>query len=68
LLQRRTVLDEAIARLAPVSPYGELIARFRCFRGIDTLTAAGVWVGVGDFERFRKPTLLFGYLGIVPSE
>jgi transposase len=68
LLQRRAVLDEAIARLAPQSPYGELIARLRCFRGIDTLTAAGVCVEVGDFERFRKPKLLSGYLGIVPAE
>jgi transposase len=55
LLQRRGVLDDAIARLAPGSPYGELIARFRCFRGIDTLTAAGICVEAGNFERFRKP-------------
>lgn len=68
LLQRRSTLDEAIARLAPQSPYASTIARLRCFRGIDTLTAAGLCVEIGDFARFRSPRLLFGYLGLVPSE
>jgi len=68
LLQRRSTTDEAIERLWPESPYAATIARLRSFRGIDTLTAAGLCVEVGDFHRFRKPRLLFGYLGIVPSE
>jgi transposase len=68
LLQRRSVLDEAIAELAPASPFGETIARLRCFRGIDTLTAAGLACEVGDFERFRAARFLCGYLGLVPSE
>ena len=45
-----------------------VIARLRCFRGIDTLTAAGVCAEVGHFRRFPSPTLLSGFLGIVPSE
>jgi Transposase IS116/IS110/IS902 family len=45
-----------------------VIARLRCFRGIDTLTAAGLCAEVGDFARFSKPTLLSGFLGVVPSE
>jgi transposase len=40
----------------------------RCFRGINTLTAAGLCAEVGSFERFAKPGLLSGFLGIVPSE
>jgi transposase len=68
LLQRRSVLDEAIARLAPQSPYAQTIARLRCFRGIDTLTAAGLCVEVGDFGRFRAGRHLIGYLGLAPSE
>ena len=67
-LQRRSTLDEAIARLAPQSPFAATIARLRCFRGIDTLTAAGLCVEVGDFERFRSPRFLTGYLGLAPSE
>jgi transposase len=45
-----------------------VIARLRCFRGIDTLSAAGLAAEVGDFGRFAKPALLSGFLGIVPSE
>lgn len=68
LLQRRSTLNEAIDELWPHSPHAEVIARLRAFRGVDTLTAAGLCVEVGDFARFRKPAQLFGYLGIVPSE
>jgi transposase len=39
----------------------------RCFRGIDTLTAAGLCAEIGDWQRFR-PKQLSGFLGIVPSE
>ena len=45
-----------------------MIARLRCFRGIDTLSAAGVCAEVGTFSRFPRPTLVSGFLGIVPSE
>lgn len=68
LLQRRSTLDEAIERLAPASPHAQVIARLRCFRGIDTLTAAGLCAEVGDFRRFAKPARLASFLGIVPSE
>jgi transposase len=68
LLQRRSTLESALAELAPASPYAKTIARLRCFRGIDTLTAAGLCAEVGDFARFRAPRLLASYLGIVPSE
>lgn len=68
LTQRRVTLDEAIGRLWPDSPHAETIARLRCFRGVDTLTAAGVCAEVGDFARFRKPKLVAGFLGITPSE
>ena len=45
-----------------------MIARLRCFRGIDTLTAAGLCAETGEFRRFPRPALLSGFLGIVPSE
>ena len=68
LSQRRSAAEAAIERLWPESPHAQTIARLRAFRGIDTLTAAGLCAEVGDFCRFAKPKLLAGYLGIVPSE
>jgi transposase len=68
LAQRRGVLDQTIEELVPESPFAELVARLRCFRGIDTLSAAGICAEVGNFARFRKPKLLAGHLGITPSE
>lgn len=68
LSERRSILDAAIAELAPESPHAQTIARLRCFRGIDTLSAAGLCAEVGDFDRFAHPRHLAGHLGIVPSE
>jgi len=36
--------------------------------GIDTLSAVGLAVEVGDFARFERATQLMSYLGLVPSE
>jgi transposase len=66
--QRAELLESSIAELAEGGPHSTTIARLRCFRGIDTLTAAGLCAEIGDFGRFAKPTLLAGYLGITPSE
>jgi len=68
LLGRRASLLEALERAVPESNHAEVIGRLRCFRGIDTLSAAGLAAEVGDFTRFLKPSLLSGFLGIVPSE
>ena len=62
-----TLIDALEAR-SPSSSHAPVVARLRCFRGIDTLTAAASAAEVGDFRRFPKPTLLSGFLGIVPSE
>jgi transposase len=68
LLGRRSTLERALAELAPHSPFAQDVDRFRCFRGIDTLSACGLAAEIGDFSRFRHPRQLSGYLGIVPSE
>jgi transposase len=68
LPQRCQSLEQALAELAPSSPFAGTIARLRCFRGIDTLSAAGISAEVGDFRRFAHPRLVSGYLGLVPSE
>lgn len=68
LVQRRGTLDTAIAELVADSPYAVTVPALRCFRGIDTLSAAGLCAEIGDFARFDHPRLLAGFLGIVPSE
>ena len=68
LVQRRKALIAALEEAVSASSRAETIGRLRCFRGIDTLTAAGLCAEVGSFERFERPALLSGFLGIVPSE
>lgn len=68
LVQRRRTLVALLEEAAPASSHAETVARLRCFRGINTLTAAGLCAEVGNFKRFAKPALLSGFLGIVPSE
>ena len=68
LAARRVTLDGEIGELVPQSSHAQTISRLRCFRGIDTLSAAGLCAEIGDFTRFTRPGQLAGYLGIVPSE
>ena len=68
LVIRRETLEVAIGELIPSSPWAQDVARLRCLRGIDTLSAVGLAVEIGDFHRFEQPKLLMSYLGLVPSE
>jgi transposase len=68
LAARRATLVETLERSAPDCSHAPTIARLRCFRGIETLTAAGVCAETGGFHRFPRPPLLSGFFGIVPSE
>jgi transposase len=68
LLVRRDTLERAIGELAATSPWAQTIARLRCLRGIDTLTAVGLCVEISDWHRFTKAGPLSSYLGLVPSE
>src|SRR5207245_886261 len=68
LAQRRRALIWVLEEAVPNSSHARVVERLRCFRGIDTLTAAGLCAEVGDFRRFAKPALLSGFLGVVPSE
>ena len=59
---RRGTLEATIAELAPASRWAGDIARLRCLRGIDTLSAVGLCAGVGDFARFERPAQLMSSL------
>lgn len=68
LEQRRGVTERAIEESWPESPWAETIARLRCLRGINSLTALGLCAEAGDLRRFDRPASLMAYFGIVPSE
>lgn len=69
LLQtRRGTLIGELELAIPESSHAAVIDRLRCFRGIDTLSSAGLSAEVGEWRRFPQPSLLSGFLGIVPSE
>lgn len=67
LMVRRETLLAALEDVIPDTRHAPTIAALRCFRGIDTLTAAGLCAEVGDWHRF-KPKQLSGFIGVVPSE
>ena len=68
LLARRDRLDELIAEQSLQGPWAPTVARLRCLRGVDTLTAVGLVAEIGDIGAFEHPKRLASYLGIVPSE
>ena len=67
LLARREVLDERLSRLALEGPWGPTVARLRCFRGIDTLSALALQLEVHDWERFARAPQLACWLGLTPA-
>jgi transposase len=68
LVVRRDAIERQMTALVPESPWAREIARLRCLRGIDTLSALGLCAEIGDFQRFDRPGQLMSYLGLVPSE
>jgi hypothetical protein len=60
---RREVLEERLSRLAQDDRLWPTVARLRCFRGIDTLTALTVHLELGgNWQRFSTPRKLAGWL------
>jgi transposase len=45
-----------------------VVEALQAMRGVAKLTAVTIVTEVGTFQRFRKPTELMGYTGLVPSE
>ena len=52
LVARKQALDERLSRLALEDGIWPTVARLRCFRGIDTLTALVLHLEVHDWQRF----------------
>src|SRR5216683_934495 len=64
---RIEALERAIRETAE-EPWRALVARLRCLRGIDTLTALALVTEIGDFDRFKTAEQLMAFVGLVPSE
>jgi transposase len=61
-------LERAIRETAEQEPWCGLVARLRCLRGIDTLTALALATEIGDFDRFKTAEEFMAFVGLVPSE
>jgi len=61
-------IEASILALAETEPYHASVARLRCFKGIDYLTALACVCEVGDYQRFPSAGSFMSYLGLVPSE
>ena len=66
-LARRDRLDAAITAMATDSEFTEVVTRLGCLRGVSTLTAFGLAVELGDWQRFDGCSI-GAYLGLVPTE
>ena len=56
LVHRRDQLEREIIALLPASPWATQVARLRCLRGIDTLTAAGLCAESATSNASRAPS------------
>jgi transposase len=66
-LARRDRLDAAIGVMAADSPFTPVVHRLGCLRGISTLTAFGLAVEIGDWQRLSGRSI-GAYLGMTPTE
>jgi transposase len=69
LLDRRIeALERSLDETAAQGPWAGLVARLRCLRGVDTLTALGIVCEIGDFTRFKTAEQFMAFVGLVPCE
>src|SRR5437016_8067752 len=61
-------LEREMRGTADQEPWRGLVARLRCVRGIETLTALALVTEIGDFDRFTTAEELMAFVGLVPSE
>ena len=61
-------IDAEIDRAAQQPPLADPVARMRCLKGIQTLSAATIQVEVCDFRRFATASAFKAFTGLVSSE
>lgn len=66
-VDRRNRLDAAIAAMPENSEYTSVVTQLGCLRGVSTLTAFGLAVEIGDWQRLTGRSI-GAYLGLVPTE
>jgi transposase len=66
-VSRRDRLDAAITSMAADSVFTPVVTRLGCLRGVSTLTAFGLAVEIGDWDRLDGRSI-GAYLGLVPTE
>ncbi len=66
--ERLTRLEQAIAAMVPEWSLAPVVTALMAMRGIDLVSATTLLAEIGDLSRFRTPTELMAYLGLVPSE
>jgi transposase len=66
-LDRRNRPGSKITAMAATERYAPVVRALMCLRGISVLTAVGLAVEIGDWNRFSGNTI-GAYLGLVPSE
>src|SRR6266568_6666014 len=59
-------LERAIRETAEQEPWRALVARLRCLRGIDRLTALALVAEIGDFDRFKTAEEFMAFVGLCP--
>jgi transposase len=68
LTARKAAIAERLSSLALDERWWPTVARLRCFRGIDTLTALALHLELcGDWQRFARAPALGSWLGLTPS-
>ncbi len=61
-------LTEQIQQLLPEWQLFPIVQALQSMRGVSTIVAATTVAELGDLKRFRTPSELMSYLGLVPSE
>ena len=66
--ERLQRLEQAIAAAVGEWSLAPLVTALMAMRGLDLISATTLLAEIGDLSRFRTPTELMAYLGLVPSE
>jgi transposase len=67
-LARLRTVEHDLRALLTLEPLRPRVARLRCFRGIDDLTALTIAAELGDPRRFPTAPSTMAFVGLVPSE